>query len=207
MHLVSQAPVLPLAPGFPLGATISSIGISKQNDNVRLIGLQTGNVYATATGSSTLVDVTGPIPAMYVTSVESDPTNSNTAYVALNGYGLPAGQQIWKTTNLVGAVNAGQTPNWTASSVGIPDVSVNSIAIDPSCSRDLYAGTDYGVYISDNGGSSWKHYGIGLPKVEVYDLAIQSKYHILRVATHGLGWWEAPTRSGFWFFGNELGQR
>jgi hypothetical protein len=139
--------------------------------------------------------------------VEIDPTNSNIAYVALNGYGLPEGQQIWKTTNLVDAVNAGQTPNWTAASIGIPDVSVNSIAIDPSCPRDLYAGTDYGVYISDNGGRSWKHYGIGLPKVEVYDLAIQSKYHILRVATHGLGWWEAPTRSGLWFFGNELGQR
>jgi photosystem II stability/assembly factor-like uncharacterized protein len=205
MHLVSQAPILPLAPGF--GATISSIAISKQNDNVRLIGLEFGNVFATAKGSSALVDVTGPIPAKYVTRVEIDPTNSNIAYVALNGYGLPEGQQIWKTTNLVDAVNAGQTPNWTAASIGIPDVSVNSIAIDPSCPRDLYAGTDYGVYISDNGGRSWKHYGIGLPKVEVYDLAIQSKYHILRVATHGLGWWEAPTRSGLWFFGNELGQR
>jgi hypothetical protein len=196
MKVVSQAPILPIAAGPPvIGATISAIGVSGQDDNIRVIGLEFGNVFATVNGSNTMTEITGPIPPKYVTRVVIDPTDKEVAYVALNGYGLPAGQQIWKTTNLVRALRTGRLPSWKPASAGIPDVSVNGLAVDPNHPSDLYAGTDFGVYFSDDGGASWRLYGKGLPKVEVYDVAIQKKHHLLRIATHGLGWWEAPTRS------------
>ena len=188
--VVSEAPILPLGAGAPQGFTVSAIGISPLNDNIRLVGLQTGNVFATVTGASALVDITGPLPSNYITRVVLSPTNPNVAYVAFNGYGLAPGQQVWKTTNLVSALNSGKTPTWTPAGSGIPDVSVNGLVIDPKFPNHLYAGTDIGVYASTNGGGSWHRFGIGFPHAEVYDITLQSKFRILRAATHGLGFWQ-----------------
>jgi hypothetical protein len=145
MRVVSQAPLVPIPSPVGGSVPISAIAISSQNDKIRLIGLNDGQVFGTSTGSSKLVEVTGPIIPSYVTRIEIDPTNVNVAYVALNDYGLPSGQRIWKTTNLVIALNAGQIPNWAPSSNGIPDVSVNAVVVDPARPSDLYAGTDRGV--------------------------------------------------------------
>jgi hypothetical protein len=197
MQVMSQGPLIPLATGSAQGFTVSAIGISPLNDNVRLVGMQTGNVFGTSTGSSTLVDVTGPLPAQYITRIVLSPSDPNIAYVAFNGYGLPSGQQVWKTTNLVTALNAGQTPNWIAAGSGIPDVSVNGLVIDPRFVDHLYAGTDFGVYASTDGGGTWHRFGIGFPRVEVFDIALQGKFRILRAATHGLGIFQAQLSEGF----------
>jgi hypothetical protein len=197
MTIVSQAPILPLDTGAAQGFTVSAIGTSPLNDNIRVVGLQTGNVFATASGSSTLVDITGPLPARYVTRIVLSPRDPDVAYVAFNGYGSTPGQQIWKTTDLVSALNSGKTPTWKPMGLGIPDVSVNGLVIDPKFPNYLYAGTDIGVYASTNGGSSWHRFGIGFPHAEVYDIALQSKFRILRAATHGLGIFQARLSDGF----------
>ena len=197
MNVVSQSPILPLDTGAAQGFTVSAIGISPLNDNVRVVGLQTGNVFATANGSSTMVDITGPLPTQYVTRIVLSPKDPNVAYVAFNGYGLPPGQQVWKTTDLVSALNSGKAPTWKPAGSGFPDVSVNGLVIDPKFPQHLYAGTDIGVYASTNGGASWHRFGIGFPHAEVYDIALQSKFRILRAATHGLGMFQARLSEGY----------
>jgi hypothetical protein len=77
-------------------------------------------------------------------------------------------------------------------STGLPDVPVNAFVVDPDNSNHLYAGTDIGVYISQNAGGSWSPFGAGLPRVAVFDMAIQRPNRILRIATHGRGIWEIP---------------
>ena len=47
------------------------------------------------------------------------------------------------------------------------------------------------IFSSTNGGASWHRFGIGFPHAEVYDITLQSKFRILRAATHGLGFWQA----------------
>ena len=73
---------------------------------------------------------------------------------------------------------------------GIPDVPVNAFAVDPQNPNNLYAGTDIGVYVSTNGGTTWAPYGTGLPRVAIFDMEIQNIHRILRVATHGKGMYE-----------------
>jgi hypothetical protein len=179
--VVSQAPVTS-------GVAISAIGISPQDDNVRIVGLENGQVWATTSGSSTLTNITGAIPAKYIARAVVDPNHEFTAYVTLDGYGASTGH-VWKTTNL----NSG-TPTWTAASTGIPDVPVNALVVDPSNSNDVYVGTDIGVYNSTDGGATWNPYGTGLPRVAVFDLKVTSiaAGHKVRIATHGRGMWEIP---------------
>lgn len=184
---------------FAAGVPVSAIGISAAGDNKRIVGLNTGKVFATITGGNPMTDVTatattgtpGAMPAKYIARAVIDPNNANTAYVVFNGNAI-TGQHIWKTTNLN---NAGTSPvTWTAIDV-IPfaDVSVNAFVVDPADSEHLYAGTDRGVYYSPDGGASWSLYGTGLPDVAVFDLAISPPATVprtLRAATHGRGFYE-----------------
>lgn len=207
MLVVSQAPLVitaticpttpcPPNPTHTIGVPISSIGIAPQNDNIRIVGLNDGHVFATITGSSTLTDISPALPAnpngstlKYVSRAVIDPKDSNTAYITLSYY-APAGQGIFKTTNL-NNTGVGTVP-WTAAASGIPSIPINAFAIDPTNSNDLFAGTDIGVFNSQDGGTTWRPYGTGLPRVAVFDLAIQPTSGFLRAATHGRGMWEIP---------------
>jgi len=187
--VVSQAP---LSGGVPL----SAIAISPQDDNYRIVGLNNGALFYTTTGSSTLtsLDPVGAgsvMPDFYVARIVFDPTNKNTAYISLGNYagGTSATQShVWKITNL------GTTPvltpiNGNGGSI-LPDVPVNGFVVDPTAPNNLYAGTDIGVYGSPDGGQHWSPYGSGLPRVAVFDMAISTAKHVLRIATHGRGMWE-----------------
>jgi hypothetical protein len=177
MSVVSQKPLVS-------GVAISAIGISPQNDAVRIVGLQNGKVFRTTTGSATLNDVTPAGNTKYVARAVIDPNNQNTAYITLSGFfGVDNGQHIYKTTNLNAA-----TPTWTVAGAGIPDVPVNGFIVHKATGY-LYAGTDIGVYKSTDGGASWTSFSTGLPRVPVFDLAITSG-GVLRIATHGRGMWE-----------------
>ncbi|MFN2491286.1 MAG: Calx-beta domain-containing protein [Pyrinomonadaceae bacterium] len=194
MTVVSQDPILVTSP-------ITTIAISPQDDAYRLVGMQNGQIWATSTASSTLVDVTsGSFPAnpngslanRFVGRAVIDPNNKNVAYVAFSFFAR-AGQGIWKITNLGAAAGAESVaPNWIPAGSGIPSVPINALVVDPINSNNLYAGTDIGVYYSTDAGVSWNPYGTGLPRSAVFDLAIQPTSRILRAATHGRGIWETP---------------
>ncbi|MGH9871389.1 MAG: DUF4214 domain-containing protein [Pyrinomonadaceae bacterium] len=167
-----------------MGGAISAIGISPQDDNVRIVGTSTGAIFGTTTGANPLInlDALGQIPNNFVGRTAVDPNNVNTAYVTLEVFGV---NNVWKTTDL-NAVN----PTWTAVVGGLPQVPVSGFAIDPQDSNALYAGTDIGVYQSLDGGTSWLPYGTGLPRVAVFDVEISNVHRILRIATHGRGLYE-----------------
>jgi photosystem II stability/assembly factor-like uncharacterized protein len=195
MALVSQGPLVPSPnPTSTSGIVVTTIGVSPQDDSVRIVGMRDGKVFATTTGSTTLTNVTGanfpaPNPADLTRNsigrAVIDPNNKFTAYISFTSFSPPEGQQIFKTTDL-----NSPTPTWVPSSNGIPRVPVSSLAVDPQDSNTIYAGTDIGVYRSTDGGANWLPYGTGLPRVAVFDVKISNVQRLLRIATHGRGIWE-----------------
>jgi photosystem II stability/assembly factor-like uncharacterized protein len=195
MTLVSQGPLIPSPlPTSTSGIVVTTIGVSPQDDNVRIVGMRNGRVFATTTGSTSLTDVTGanfppPNPADLTRNsigrAVIDPNNKFTAYISFTSFTPPAGQQIFKTTNL-----NDPTPTWTPASNGIPSAPISALAVDPQDSNTIYAGTDIGVYHSTDGGANWAPYGTDLPRVAVFDLEISNVQRVLRIATHGRGIWE-----------------
>jgi photosystem II stability/assembly factor-like uncharacterized protein len=177
---------------FQTGIAVSAIGISPGSDAVRLVGLENGKIFVTNNGSAMLrdADASNQVPDRYLARavIDKNDTTNNTAYVTLSGFGLGVGEHVWKTTNL-----GAQTPTWAkAGGSGeniIPDVPVNAFVID-SATGNLYAGTDIGVYKSTDAGANWFPFNVGLPRVAVFDMAVQNNHRILRIATHGRGLWE-----------------
>ncbi len=168
---------------------ISAIGIARKNDNVRIIGQNSGGIFGTTTGSTTLTDLDpgGAVPNFGISRAVIDPNSPDTAYVTLSTFNVT---NVWKTTNLSSA-----TPTWTAAAgsggTALPLVPVNALVIPVANSNYVFAGTDIGVYFSTDGGASWNPFGTGLPRVAVFGMAI-TPGNLLRIATHGRGMWEIP---------------
>jgi hypothetical protein len=175
----------PIEPGVP----ISAIGVSPTSDNIRVVGLNDGSVYATVSGGA-LVNLSVGLP-FYVTRVVMDPVNPDVVYLCYNGYQIPGGLTVLQLTNLSAAV--ANPNNEAVLPIGPPTTfatSVNGFVVDPLNTMHLFASTDQGVYVSLDGGNTWNPLGTGLPDVEVFDLQLQSSSRTLRAATHGLGIFE-----------------
>ena len=60
---------------------------------------------------------------------------------------------------------------------------------DPANPNLLFAGTEFGLYVSFNRGQHWEKMKNGLPTVPVFDLQIHPREHDLILATHGRSIW------------------
>lgn len=119
-----------------------------------------------------------------VTDIATHPTDPQTAYALFSIAGLP---KILRTSDL------GQT--WEdisgfeggSGSRGFPDVAVYSLLVMPHDEQVMWAGTEIGLFISEDGGNSWFYGDTGLPAVSIWQMRIVNDQVV--VATHGRGVW------------------
>src|SRR6185436_343809 len=71
----------------------------------------------------------------------------------------------------------------------LPAGPVNVIREDPINPTILYAGTDFGAFISVDGGRRWQVLGGNLPSVQVSDLQYQPRDNVIVISTYGRGMW------------------
>lgn len=113
--------------------------------------------------------------------VETDPFKKGTAYFVGTKYKLDDyTPYIFKTEDY--------GKSWTRITNGIPAMHfARCIRADKKKPGLLYCGTEYGMYISYDGGNNWKPFQLNLPLVPVTDLTI--KNNDLVVATQGRAFW------------------
>jgi photosystem II stability/assembly factor-like uncharacterized protein len=146
-------------------------------------GLVQVTTNAGALAAASFTNVTKPpLPNRYVTDIALDPANQQRAVVTYSGFNTstPGTPGHVFVTNDQGAT-------WTDISGNLPDVPVNSIALDPMVPGALYLGTDLGVFQTTDGGATWIRPGNGMPRVAVFMLRYHAASRSLIAATHGRG--------------------
>ena len=170
---------------FTPGTAGSSIAFGS-NCNTLAAGHNNGEIRITNTGTITPAgmierDPGGQVPNRAISSIVFDPTSANRVCVGLSGIASGAPANLYCTNDYTAA-----TPTWTNRSLPV-DVSVNALVFDPSVANRLYAGADFGVWVSPDGGASWAAWGpgVGMPNSPVFDLVHAGGK--LFAFTHGRG--------------------
>src|SRR5205823_809351 len=71
-----------------------------------------------------------------------------------------------------------------------PDAgTVHVVREDPANSNLLFAGTEFGMFVSFDRGANWRKMKNGLPTAPVFDIQIHPRDHDLILATHGRSIW------------------
>jgi hypothetical protein len=166
-------------PGYSSSyGTIATIAPAKTDDQVVYVGTDDGYVWVTQDGGGNWAQINSGLPDRYVTRVAVDPWDAAIAYVTLSGYRFSEYfPHIFKTTDY------GQ--NWSDIHGNLPDVPINDIIPDPFNPDVLYIGTDVGVFVTENGGTSWEPLGTGIPITPVLDIDFHPPTQLLVAGTHG----------------------
>ena len=146
-------------------------------------GSDTGLIHLTRDGGRTWTDVTPPnlAPWSKITQIEASHFAAGEAYAAVDRHRLDDMRPyLYRTRDF------GKT--WTPIVNGIADRAfLNAIREDPERKGLLFAGTEFGVYVSFNDGDSWLPLQLNLPVTSVRDAVIHN--NDLIIATHGRGFW------------------
>ena len=162
---------------IPGAATHVDVAATNGNNVAVAVGGQV-LVSTDALGAYGLTDITRNLPGRFVGRVAFDPNDPGTLYAVLGGFSGFLGGHVFRTTL------AGST--WTDISPPL-DLPFNALALDASQSpTGIYAGTDFGVLRSVDGGANWNVLDdLHFPRAPVFDLVFHAGE--LRAATFGRG--------------------
>ncbi|WP_460458384.1 hypothetical protein [Angustibacter peucedani] len=182
------------APNGARGCFISTIGLADGGTGV-YVGTDEGWIQVSpdaVTSDSPTWQRTGTnvLPNRPVNQIAVDRSNWRIAYAAYGGFNAATPR---RSGHVFSTSDGGR--HWTDVSANLPDVPVNSVVIDPSDTRTVYAGTDVGAFVSTNGGGKWKRLGSGMPKVAVWQLDYDASHGVLAAGTHGRGAYTLQNRN------------
>lgn len=167
---------------FPSTAFASALAIPN-GDRVYL-ATNDGQVFRSVwngTAWPAFVALATPRAAAYASSLFVDPGNLN---------------RMWATYSTIGGGHVFRSDDggatWTDRSAGLPDLPVNSVAVDSRNANRVWVGADRGVYQSTDAGAHWSDFSNGLPNTFVGDLMFHPNAWVLRAATRNRGVWEIP---------------
>ena len=163
--------------------TIFAANESPLKEGLLWLGTDDGLVHLTKDGGKTWENITpqGMPEWMMINSIEPSNFDEGTCYLAGTRYKLGD-----FTPYLYKTVDYGKS--WTKIANGIENQHFTRVVReDPNQKGLLYAGTETGMYISFNDGSSWQKFQLNLPIVPITDLTIKDDNLI--VATQGRSLW------------------
>ncbi len=183
---VSGEPITRDVTGEEFYSTLYAIAESPLEKGVIWTGSNDGPFYVTRDDGKTWANVTPKDlpPGGRVQYIDPSPRRKGSAYFAAYRYLLGDYQPYLYRTD-----DYGKT--WTRltdGKNGIPaDWPTRVVREDPTRDGLLYAGTEFGLFISHDNGAHWQPFQLNLPRVPVTDLKIHDGDLI--VATQGRAFW------------------
>tara|TARA_B100001175_G_scaffold182238_1_gene154690 strand:+ start:3630 stop:6815 length:3186 start_codon:yes stop_codon:yes gene_type:complete len=171
--------------GAEFYANIFVIQESMREKGVIWVGSDDGLIHISKDNGSSWVNVTPPesiSPKLnMINSIDVSPFTDGTAYVAATSYKFgDYTPYLYKTSNY--------GENWELITNGInSNYYTRVIRSDKVVEGLLYAGTEWGMFISFDDGKSWSSFQLNLPITSIRDL--QVKENDLIAATHGRSFW------------------
>ncbi len=167
-------------------STLYEIEVSPHDPQVIWTGANDGPVHVTRDGGTTWTDVTPPDlpPNGRIDGIDISPHDPATVYIAAQRRLLDDYHPyIYRSTDY-GATWTLLTPGDN----GLPDDHpTRTVREDPDREGLLYAGTEYGVFVSFDDGQRWQSLRLDMPKVPITDLRVHQQDLVL--STMGRGFW------------------
>jgi hypothetical protein len=185
---VSGEPITRDVTGEEFYSTLYAITESPLERGVIWTGANDGPFHVTRDNGKTWTNITPkdlpPGPGGRVQFIEASPHRKGSAYYAMYRYLLGDYQPyIYRTDDY------GKT--WTRltdGKNGIPaDWPTRVVREDPDREGLLYAGTEFGMFVSFDNGRAWQPFQLNLPATPITDIKVHRKD--LVVATQGRGFW------------------
>jgi hypothetical protein len=166
--------------------TVVTLSESPVTAGVLWAGTDDGKVWVTRDGGATWTDLTGNLKGvprgLYVSRVEASPLDPASAVVSIDGH-RTGDFGVWALTTK----DYGRT--WRSVAGDLPRGGPVKVIRHGLNNPNLYfAGTEFGLYSSLDGGKRWLKVS-GLPTVAVDDVVIHPRERDLVIATHGRSLW------------------
>ncbi|MFN2337216.1 MAG: WD40/YVTN/BNR-like repeat-containing protein, partial [Bacteroidales bacterium] len=179
--------ISPEATGAENHCTVITIAPSPVSKNIIWAGTDDGMIQVTHDGGQTWENTAPKIKDMprnaWVSQITASAHDEEEAFVVVNDY-----RQGDNAPYLYRTKNLGRS--WHRI---IDDMDVWGYVLcfvqDPVEPGLMFAGTEYGLYVSFDGGDAWNRWTSGYPTVSTYDMAIQPREHDLIIGTFGRALW------------------
>jgi photosystem II stability/assembly factor-like uncharacterized protein len=185
-HVISGTPITIDVTGEEVYSTLYAIRESALEPGVIWTGANDGPIHVTRDGGATWRKVTpaGLPEGGRVQTIELSPHRRGSAYVAVLRYMFDDWKPYIYRTNDYGRSWTLLTPGTN----GIPaDHPTRVVREDPDREGLLYAGTEFGMFVSFDNGTTWRSLQLNLPHVPVTDMRVHRKD--LVISTQGRGFW------------------
>jgi hypothetical protein len=177
-------------------STITAISESPVTPGVVWAGTDDGNLQVSADGGLTFTEVGKNISGLpsgalsgsnpyWISRVDASHFESGGAYVAIDGHRSDDLKPYVFVTHDYGRTWSNASGNLPASG------NVQVVREDPKNKNLLYAGTEFGLFVSLDAGKSWEKFMTGYPTVRTDDILVHPRDGDLIVASHGRSIWIA----------------
>ena len=166
--------------------TIFTIAESPLDENVIWVGTDDGNVQVTTNGGTTWNNVTPNLVGIpqntWVYHIEASVHGKGIAYAVFDGHTTgDMKPYALKTTDY------GKTWKSIISEDIDTRAFVRNIQEDYVNEDLLFLGTEFGLYVTIDGGENWSHFTNNMPLVAVHFIDLQKKTNDIVMGTHGRG--------------------